>query len=153
LLDENTRSIGAGEVVVLYSPSLLTHRPSVITTHYIDRTISLIAPAKRGAPYLQLLRSVLTSFREEQILRERAILPCLILASFNVLLALLALPLSAPLFSLSHSQIGLLGFAGVAGASGTSRTGRPGRPRANAAASGAVPFPHTQSEKRSLVTV
>ncbi len=59
--------------------------------------------ARRGS-YLQLLRSVARLFREEPILRVRAILACLIFASFNVLWAPAALPLSAPPFSLSHSQ-------------------------------------------------
>jgi predicted MFS family arabinose efflux permease len=74
--------------------------------------------------YLQLLRSVVTLFREERILRVRAILACLIFASFNVLWAPLALPLSAPPFSLSHSETGLFGLAGLAGALGASRAGR-----------------------------
>jgi predicted MFS family arabinose efflux permease len=78
----------------------------------------------RRESYLQLLRSVAELFREERILRVRAILACLIFASFNVLWAPLALPLSAPPFSLSHTQIGLFGLAGLAGALGASRAGR-----------------------------
>ncbi|WP_430699247.1 hypothetical protein [Mesorhizobium humile] len=38
----------------------------------------------------------------------------LIFASFNVLWAPLVLPLAAPPFSLSHTEIGLFGLAGVA---------------------------------------
>jgi predicted MFS family arabinose efflux permease len=74
--------------------------------------------------YLELLRSMAALFREEHILRARAVLAFLIFASFNVLWAPLALPLSAPPFSLSHSAIGLFGLAGVAGALAAGRAGR-----------------------------
>jgi predicted MFS family arabinose efflux permease len=74
--------------------------------------------------YLKLLRSMAALFREEPILRARAVLALLIFASFNVLWAPLALPLGAPPFSLSHSAIGLFGLAGVAGALAAGRAGR-----------------------------
>jgi predicted MFS family arabinose efflux permease len=74
--------------------------------------------------YLELLRSMAALFREEPILRARAVLAFLIFASFNVLWAPLVLPLSAPPFSLSHSAIGLFGLAGVAGALAAGRAGR-----------------------------
>jgi predicted MFS family arabinose efflux permease len=54
----------------------------------------------------------------------RAVLAFLIFAAFNVLWAPLALALSAPPFSLSHSAIGLFGLAGVAGALAAARAGR-----------------------------
>lgn len=73
--------------------------------------------------YLELLRSLAVLFREERTLRVRAVLACMIFASFNVLWAPLALPLSAPPFALSHTQIGLFGLAGLAGALGASRAG------------------------------
>jgi predicted MFS family arabinose efflux permease len=74
--------------------------------------------------YLELLRSMAALFREEPILRTRAVLAFPIFASFNVLWAPLALPLSAPPFSLSHSAIGLFGLAGVAGALAAGHAGR-----------------------------
>jgi predicted MFS family arabinose efflux permease len=74
--------------------------------------------------YLELLRSVAVLFRQERILRVRAALAFLIFASFNVLWAPLVLPLSAPPFSLSHSEIGLFGLAGVAGALAAGHAGR-----------------------------
>ncbi|WP_233453347.1 MFS transporter [Gluconobacter thailandicus] len=47
----------------------------------------------------------------------------LIFAMFNALWAPLVLPLSAPPFSLPHTEIGLFGFAGLAGALGAGRAG------------------------------
>jgi predicted MFS family arabinose efflux permease len=57
-------------------------------------------------------------------LRVRAILALLIFASFNVLWAPLALPLSATPFSLSHTEIGMFGLAGVIGALAAGQAGR-----------------------------
>lgn len=73
--------------------------------------------------YAGLLGSVLLLFVEEPLLRVRAVLAMLIFASFNVLWAPLVLPLAAPPFSLSHTEIGLFGLAGVAGALGARWTG------------------------------
>jgi predicted MFS family arabinose efflux permease len=74
--------------------------------------------------YPDLLRSVVVLLRDEPILRTRATLAFLIFAAFNVLWAPLVLPLSAPPFSLSHTQIGLFGLAGVAGALAAGIAGR-----------------------------
>ncbi|MEZ2333044.1 MFS transporter [Mesorhizobium sp. RCC_202] len=80
--------------------------------------------AKRArTSYPRLLGSVLRLFVEEPLLRVRAVLAMLIFASFNVLWAPLVLPLAAPPFSLSHTEIGLFGMAGVAGALGARWTG------------------------------
>jgi predicted MFS family arabinose efflux permease len=54
----------------------------------------------------------------------RGVLAFLIFAAFNVLWAPLALPLSAPPFSFSHTAIGMIGLAGAAGALGASQAGR-----------------------------
>ncbi|MDP0930082.1 MFS transporter [Paracoccus onubensis] len=74
--------------------------------------------------YPRLIRSMLTLFVEEPVLRIRAIIAMLIFANITTLLAPLVLPLSAPPFLLSHTQIGLYGLAGVAGALGAARAGR-----------------------------
>ncbi|MCP3102917.1 MFS transporter [Myxococcus sp. K15C18031901] len=74
--------------------------------------------------YAALLRSVLSLFVEEPVLRVRAVLALLMFASFATLWTPLALLLGAPPFSLSHSQIGLFGLAGLAGALAASRAGR-----------------------------
>jgi predicted MFS family arabinose efflux permease len=77
-----------------------------------------------AASYPELLRSIVTLFREEPVLRVRAVLALLIFASFNVLWASLALPLSAAPFSLSHTEIGMFGLAGVIGALAAGQAGR-----------------------------
>src|SRR5690606_11193918 len=74
--------------------------------------------------YPRLIRSMLTLFVEEPVLRIRAIIAMLIFANITTLLAPLVLPLSAPPFFLSHTQLGLFGLAGVAGALGAARAGR-----------------------------
>lgn len=73
--------------------------------------------------YPQLLLSLLQLFREEPILRVRAVLALLIFACFNVLWTAMVLPLSAPPWSLSHTQVGLFGLAGAAGALAAGRAG------------------------------
>lgn len=73
--------------------------------------------------YPKLLRSVLDLFFEEPLLRVRAVLALLIFAAFSVLWTSMVLPLSAPPFLLSHTQIGLFGLAGAAGALGARRAG------------------------------
>jgi predicted MFS family arabinose efflux permease len=74
--------------------------------------------------YTELLRSMVALFREEPVLRARAGLALLVFAAINILWAPLALPLGAPPFSLSHTEVGLFGLAGLAGALGASRAGR-----------------------------
>ena len=58
------------------------------------------------------------------MLRSRAVFAVLIFAAFNVLWTPLVLPLTAPPYALSHSEIGLFGLAGVAGALGAGWTGK-----------------------------
>ncbi|MEW6630549.1 MAG: MFS transporter [Pseudomonadota bacterium] len=79
--------------------------------------------ARPHTSYARLLGSVLRLFVEEPLLRVRAVLAMLIFASFNVLWAPLVLPLAAPPFSLSHTEIGLFGLAGVVGAIGARPAG------------------------------
>lgn len=74
--------------------------------------------------YPRLIGSVFLLFVQEPALRIRAMLAMLIFGAMTVLLTPMVLPLAAPPFSLSHTQIGLFGLAGVAGALGASRAGR-----------------------------
>lgn len=74
--------------------------------------------------YGRLITSLVTLIVEEPVLRIRGIIAMLIFANITTLLAPLVLPLSAPPFSLSHTQIGLFGLAGIAGALGATRAGR-----------------------------
>ncbi|MEU9620888.1 MFS transporter [Streptomyces sp. NPDC048155] len=74
--------------------------------------------------YVQLLRSTLTLFAEERVLRVRALLALLIFAAFSTLWSCVALPLSDPPLSLSHTAIGAFGLAGAAGALAAAPAGR-----------------------------
>lgn len=74
--------------------------------------------------YPKLIGSVFRLFIEEPVLRIRAIIAMFIFADITMLLTPLVLPLSAPPFSLSHTEIGLFGLAGAAGALAASRAGR-----------------------------
>jgi predicted MFS family arabinose efflux permease len=87
---------------------------------------SLPLQTNRGArvSYLRLIGSVFTLFLEEPLLRVRAVLALLIFAAINVLWTPMVLPLSAPPFSLSHTQVGLFGLAGAMGAVGAASAGR-----------------------------
>lgn len=74
--------------------------------------------------YPRLIASTFRLFAEVPVLRTRAILALLIFMAFTVLATPMVLPLSAPPFSLSTTEIGLFGLAGAAGALGASRAGR-----------------------------
>lgn len=79
---------------------------------------------RESLSYLHLLRSLLSLFVQERILRIRAVLALMIFTAFSILWTSLVLPLSAPPLSLSHTAIGAFGLAGVAGALAAARAGR-----------------------------
>ncbi|QCI67243.1 MFS transporter [Phreatobacter stygius] len=93
----------------------------------IALVLARVLPAETRTPaatsYVRLIGSVFTLFAEMPVLRIRATIAMLIFAAIVTLLTPLVLPLSAPPFSLSHTQIGLFGLAGAAGALGASRAG------------------------------
>lgn len=74
--------------------------------------------------YLATLRSIPSLFLHDRILLVRGILALLIFASFSTFWTALVLPLSAPPFSYSHTQIGLFGLVGLAGAIAATSAGR-----------------------------
>ncbi|MFI1919142.1 MFS transporter [Nocardia sp. NPDC020380] len=74
--------------------------------------------------YGQLLRSTITLFAGERLLRLRALFAFLIFAAFSTLWSSMALPLSEPPYSWSHSAIGSLGLIGAAGALAATVAGR-----------------------------
>ncbi|HEV7306127.1 MFS transporter [Ensifer sp.] len=74
--------------------------------------------------YVRLVASTFKLILDVPVLRVRGVLALLIFADITTLLTPLVLPLSAPPFSLSHSQVGLFGLAGVAGALAASRAGQ-----------------------------
>ena len=77
-----------------------------------------------GLSYLGLIGSLATLLIEEPVLRIRAVIGMLIFANITTLLTPLVLPLTAPPFFLSHTEVGLFGLAGAAGALGALRAGR-----------------------------
>ncbi len=77
-----------------------------------------------GLSYGRLIASLVTLIVTEPTLRIRGVIAMLIFANITTLLAPLVLPLSAPPFLLSHTEIGLFGLAGAAGALGATRAGR-----------------------------
>ncbi|MDJ1136041.1 MFS transporter [Streptomyces iconiensis] len=74
--------------------------------------------------YGQLLRSTVTLFARERLLRLRALFGLLIFAAFSTLWSSVALPLSGAPYFLSHGAIGALGLIGVAGALAATMAGR-----------------------------
>ncbi|MEU5214159.1 MFS transporter [Streptomyces sp. NPDC020742] len=88
-----------------------------------------VLPRHSAAPpttlrYGQLLRSTVTLFARERLLRLRALFGLLIFAAFSTLWSSVALPLSEAPYFLSHSAIGALGLIGVAGALAATVAGR-----------------------------
>ncbi|WP_435861927.1 MFS transporter [Streptomyces sparsogenes] len=88
-----------------------------------------VLPSHRDAPpatlrYGQLLRSTLTLFAREPLLRLRALFCLLVFAAFSTLWSSVALPLSEAPYFLPHSAIGALGLVGVAGALAATVAGR-----------------------------
>jgi predicted MFS family arabinose efflux permease len=75
-------------------------------------------------PYARLVKSVVSLFGEEPVLRIRATIAMLIFAANAVFWTPLVLPLSAPPFSLSRTEVGLFGLAGAVGAIGAAAAGR-----------------------------
>ena len=81
-------------------------------------------PPESSDSYAAVLRSIPLLFLRDRILLARGFLALLIFASFSTFWTALALPLSAPPFSCSHSQIGLFGLVGMAGAIAATGAGR-----------------------------
>lgn len=79
--------------------------------------------SRPGGTYFRLITSLFTLVVEEPVLRIRSVIAMLIFANVTTLLTPLVFPLSAPPFSLSHTEVGLFGLAGAAGALGASRAG------------------------------
>ncbi|MFF2521946.1 MFS transporter [Streptomyces liangshanensis] len=82
------------------------------------------APAAPRLAYRALLRSTLALFAEERVFRIRALFALLVFAAFSTLWSCVALPLSEPPLSLSHTAIGAFGLAGAAGALAAAPAGR-----------------------------
>ncbi|MEU9335521.1 MFS transporter [Streptomyces sp. NPDC048290] len=102
---------------------------SALLTAVLALVLHRVLPRRTAAPpaslrYGQLLRSTVTLFAREPVLRLRALYALLIFAAFSTLWSGVALPLSDPPYSLSHSAIGAFGLIGVVGALAASVAGR-----------------------------
>lgn len=95
----------------------------LIMTGMLFRVLPRDESERESLSYPQLLRSMLTLFMQERILRIRGVLALLIFTAFSTLWTSLVLPLSAPPYSFSHTVIGAFGLAGVAGALAAARAG------------------------------
>lgn len=100
--------------------AVLTLIIAALLFHFLPRN----AMKRTKITYPKLIKSVFRLFIEEPVLRIRAVIAMFIFADITMLLTPLVLPLSAPPFSLSHTEIGLFGLAGAAGALAASRAGR-----------------------------
>jgi predicted MFS family arabinose efflux permease len=97
---------------------------TLVLSGLLHGVLPRLAEPRDRIPYSRLIGSVFTLFAQERTLRTRAVLALLIFGAFVVLTTPMVLPLSAPPFSLSTTQVGLFGLAGAIGALGASRAGR-----------------------------
>lgn len=88
------------------------------------RLLPRVAQTRAALTYPRLIASTFRLIVEEPVLRTRGVIALLIFANVTTLLTPLALELSAPPHTLSHTGIGLFGLAGIAGALAASRAGR-----------------------------
>lgn len=102
----------AGWRTVYLASAALTLALTLALCRVLPRRSTPPAPMR----YVRLLRSTLALFAEERVLRVRALLALLVFAAFSTLWSCVALPLSEPPLSLSHTAIGAFGLAGAAGA-------------------------------------
>ncbi|MFE0105877.1 MFS transporter [Streptomyces sp. NPDC059009] len=110
------RSVYAASAALTALLALVLHR--VLPRH------GGATPTAPRLGYGQLLRSTVTLFAGERLLRLRALFGLLVFASFSTLWSSVALPLSEAPYSMSHSEIGALGLIGVAGALAANAAGR-----------------------------
>jgi predicted MFS family arabinose efflux permease len=112
----------AGWRSVYLSSAVLTCVLALALHRVLPPARESVTPTARA--YGRLLRSTVTLFARERLLRVRALLALLIFAAFSALWSSVALPLSAPPISLSHTEIGAFGLAGAAGALAATTAGR-----------------------------
>jgi predicted MFS family arabinose efflux permease len=131
-----TSGIVLGILLARTAAGLLTDLSGWRTVYLVSAALTLVIagllykalPRQERLPatisYPRLIGSLITLFVEEPVLRIRAVIAMLIFANITTLLTPLFLTLSAPPFSLSHTEVGLFGLAGAAGALGAARAGR-----------------------------
>jgi predicted MFS family arabinose efflux permease len=94
-----------------------------ITAVILFRLLPRREVVKPRLRYWSLVGSVFQLWVHEPVLRVRGAIGFFIFASVTTLWTPLALPLSAPPFSLSYTEIGLFGLAGAAGAIAAAKAG------------------------------
>ena len=80
-------------------------------------------PVAASLGYLTLITSTFGLIARDRVLQTRGMLALLMFAAFNIFWTALVLPLSAPPYSLSHTQVGAFGLVGVIGALAAARAG------------------------------
>lgn len=115
---------GVAELAGWRAVYLLSAALTLLVAAALFRALPAHDGARTRIAYPALVRSTLTLFRRERLLRVRAVLALFLFAAFSTLWTSLVLPLSAPPLSLSPAQIGLFGLIGAAGAAGALRAGR-----------------------------
>lgn len=110
----------AGWRAVYAASALLTAVLAVV----LHRVLPHGTPPQARLHYRQLLRSTVTLFARERLLRLRALFGLLVFAAFSTLWSSIALPLSEDPYHLSDSAIGAFGLVGAAGALAASVAGR-----------------------------
>jgi predicted MFS family arabinose efflux permease len=103
---------------------LVSAAATLVMAGLLLRALPPHAGPTRRLSYPRLIVSTFRLFGEVPLLRLRAVLALFIFMALNIVLTPMALPLAAPPFSLSTTEIGLFGLAGVAGALGAARAGR-----------------------------
>ncbi|WP_222864101.1 MFS transporter [Pigmentiphaga aceris] len=79
------------------------------------------SPSRSG--YWALILSTFSLIAHDRVLQTRGVLALLMFAAFNIFWTALVLPLSAPPYALSHTQIGAFGLVGAVGALAAARAG------------------------------
>lgn len=100
---------------------------AVLTLAMVGLLMRVLPPqtsASSTDSYLATLRSIPVLFLREPILLVRGVLALLVFAAFSTFWTALVLPLSAPPYSYSHTQIGLFGLVGAAGAIAATAAGK-----------------------------
>lgn len=103
---------------------LLAAAASAISALALARMLPQDARQPGSRTYGKILRSLPRVFVRDGLLRMRAAFAFVIFAAFSTFWTALVLPLTAPGFGLSHTQVGLFGLVGIAGAIGARSAGR-----------------------------
>jgi predicted MFS family arabinose efflux permease len=93
-------------------------------TLILFRVMPREGPKPLTVSYPALLRSMVLLFLHEPVLRLRAVLALLIFATFSTFWTALVLPLGAPPFAMSHTEVGMFGLIGLFGALAAGKAGQ-----------------------------